>query len=108
MNTGEEIHRDMNVCVRCIPTGRDLSECAWGFFNGSICDILYIPTDQLPISSIAQSSGFAELSHCRNVVIGRRGTSAGRDVDADVNVNVNVNMRNDLVGLEGIKAFLRM
>ena len=104
MNTGEEIHRDMNVCIRCIPTGRDLSECAWGFFNRSICDILYIPTDQLPVSSISQSSGLVELSCCRNVIIGRRGTSAGRGIDADMSSNT----RGDLVGLDGMKAFLRM
>ena len=94
---GEEIHRDLTVCVRCVCDGHDIASCGWIFRNEcGTCpihnDIGFIPSDQLPITSITQPCSVDEIVTCKNLILGTSYKSA----------------QGEIHGLDGAKAFLRL
>ncbi|KNB42244.1 hypothetical protein JH06_5044 [Blastocystis sp. subtype 4] len=93
---GEEIHRDLTVCVRCVCDGHDIASCGWIFRNEcGTCpihnDIGFIPSDQLPITSITQPCSVDEIVTCKNLILGTSYKSA----------------QGEIHGLDGAKAFLQ-
>lgn len=93
---GEEIHRDLTVCVRCVCDGHDLTSCGWIFKceYGKYpiqSDLGFFPSDQLPVTNITQPCSVNDIVNCKNLIIGKSGRLS----------------QGEIHGLEGAKAFLR-
>ncbi|KAK8793076.1 hypothetical protein WA588_005813 [Blastocystis sp. NMH] len=92
---GEEIHRDHTVCITCIHSGHDLASCGWTF--QSACshqqsfDLVYLPSDQLPLTQVTQSCPIDLVTRTKCLLIGR----SNRSTEGDIH------------GLDGLKLFMQ-